>query len=171
MRRPALTGLLIAAAALAAAPIAAAQDASPFRDYTSPAADEYGHPPCNEQGNGQGDPNGNCNGHQKDHGNGNGNGNGNGGTIQVKGARASSGGRSAGGGHGASGSAPATVQRPVLVRAATASSAAARPSGGLPFTGRDLTLFVVLAVAALGAGALLAAADRVTRSRRPRRAR
>ena len=163
MRRLALTGLLIAAAALAAAPLAAAQDASPFRDYTSPAGDEYGHPPCNEQGNGQGDPNGNCKGH------GNGNGNGKGDKVEVKGATASGAGRRAGGGRSASGSAPAAARSPVVVRAATAASAAARPSGRLPFTGRDLTLFVLLAVAALGTGALLAAAERVTRS--PRRAR
>jgi hypothetical protein len=54
------------------------------------------------------------------------------------------------------------------VRGATAASIRPAPAGGLPFTGHDLTLFVLLATALLGTGALLAAGERATRSRRRR---
>jgi hypothetical protein len=52
------------------------------------------------------------------------------------------------------------------VRVAPESATGELARGSLPFTGRDLTLVVLLAVGLLAAGALCAAAARATRRRR-----
>ncbi len=163
MRRPVLIGL-IAVVTLVASPVLAAaadQASSPFRDYASPARDQYGGGgggPGNGQGNGPPDgrppdsPPGQSGGGPPPR-------------SAVKGARASGSATpsSSGAVKGGRASSPA-----VVVRGATAASVRRAPAGGLPFTGRDLTLFVLLAMALLGTGALLAAGERATRSRRRR---
>ncbi|MCW3047270.1 MAG: hypothetical protein JWO74_1554 [Solirubrobacterales bacterium] len=169
MRRPVLIGL-IAVVALGASPAladAAGQSSSPFRDYASPAEDQYGGGgggPGNGQGNGPPDgrppnsPPGQSGGGPPGRG-------------AVKGARAQgSATRSSSSTPSSSGAVKGAraSSRPVAVRSATAASVRTGPAGGLPFTGHDLTLFVLVATGLLGAGALLGAGERVTRSRRRR---
>jgi len=139
MRR---TILLAAAMAFAGAALPAAASAdSPFPTYRQAAADQYGSPsqpspPVGGQG-GQGHRPGNP---------------GNGG--QGHPPRHPAGSQVAGNsGRGAVRVSPSTESR-------------ALPRGALPFTGTDLTLPVLIALALLSAGALCAAAARATRRRR-----
>jgi hypothetical protein len=177
MRRPVLIGL-IAAVALAATPAlaaAAGQASSPFRDYASPARDQYGDGgggPGNGQGNGP--PDGrppNSSPGQSGGGPPGQNGGGPPPRAAVKGATAQgSAKRSKSGTTSSTGAVKGAhaSSRPVAVGGATAASIRRAPAGGLPFTGHDLTLFVLVATALLGTGALLAAGERATRGRRRR---
>jgi hypothetical protein len=129
-------------AAVAVAPSAALAQGG-FTDYRQAAADQYPtQPPPSDSGSGD--------------------------NQQVAGSsgspRPASGGHHSGGKTNGSGTAPDTAAGTAPVAVPTHAVSPAK--GSLPFTGSDLSGLVVLALALIAAGFLLAAVERATRRRR-----
>jgi hypothetical protein len=144
--------VLAGCAAVAVAPSAALAQGG-FTDYRQAAADQYPtQPPQGDNGSG---------GNQQ--GGGDQQVGGSGGSPRPAGSGHHSGGNNAGKTNG-SGTKPYTASGTAPVAVPTHAVAPAK--GSLPFTGSDLSGLVVLALALIAAGFLLAAVERATRRRR-----